>query len=104
MLTNQEDIEKHITCFYKMLFGAGPPRNLKLLPTFWSDRHILTMEEGASLVREFQEDEVKTTMLSLKSNSAPGPNHFGCWETGTEKQNFLPIPSNYCCYRSRDYH
>ena len=53
MLTNQEDIEKHITGFYKMLFGAGPHRNLKLPPTFWSDRHILTMEEGASLVREF---------------------------------------------------
>ena len=77
ILISQEDIEKHIIDFYKMLFGVGPCRSLKLSPTFWADRHILSEEEGASLVKEFHEEEVKTAMFSMKSNSAPGPNGFG---------------------------
>ena len=77
MLTDQAEIEQHITTFYKSLFGAGPPRNLRLSSSFWSDRHILSREEGASLIRDFQEEEVKSPMCSMKSNSAPGPNGFG---------------------------
>ena len=77
MLVGQGEIEQHITSFYKNLFWAGPPRNLKLSPSFWSDRHILSREEGTSLIRDFQEEEVKSAMFSMKSNSAPGPNGFG---------------------------
>ena len=77
VLTDQAEIEQHITTFYKSLFGAGPPRNLRLSSSFWSDRHILSREEGASLIRDFQEEEVKSAMCSMKSNSAPGPNGFG---------------------------
>jgi len=50
---------------------------LRLSSSFWSDRHILSREEGASLIRDFQEEEVKSAMCSMKSNSAPGPNGFG---------------------------
>jgi len=77
VLTDQAEIEQHITTFYKSLFGAGPPRNLRLSSSFWSDRHILSREEEASLIRDFQEEEVKSAMCSMKSNSAPGPNGFG---------------------------
>ena len=77
VLVGQGEIEQHITSFYKNLFWAGPPRNLKLSPSFWSDRHILSREEGTSLIRDFQEEEVKSAMFSMKSNSAPGPNGFG---------------------------
>ena len=37
----------------------------------------MTEEEKASLVKEFQEKEVKAAIFSMKSASPPGPNGFG---------------------------
>jgi hypothetical protein len=76
-LNNPDDIETHITKFYKQLFGAGPQRSLKLSPTFLAYRPKLSKEEGSSLVREFEEEEVRSAMFSMKSASAPGLNGFG---------------------------
>lgn len=77
VVRTQEDIMEHVTNFYKSLFGSQPRCSLSLTNDFWADQRTLTVEEKESLVRPFLEEEVKLGLLSMKADSAPGPNGFG---------------------------
>jgi hypothetical protein len=76
-VNTQEGIMKHVTEFYKTLFGSGRVGGVSLLENFWVDRHFLLEEEKEMLTKPFQEAEVKRVIFDMKADSAPGPNGFG---------------------------
>ena len=73
VITSQEDIVKHITSFYKGLFGSATPSGLVLADNFWEGRQRVSAEDKEWLTREFGEEEVKSAVWGMRKNSAPGP-------------------------------
>lgn len=57
------------------LFGPedNPPIQLDLM--YWSEFENVTYEKNENLTKKFSEEEVKTTILGLEKNTAPGPDH-----------------------------
>ena len=74
---SQDDIMRHVTDFYKNLFGSKPTCNMRLADSFWHGRKNLSTNMLDALIRPFTELEVKHDVDEMKSNSAPGPNGFG---------------------------
>ena len=74
---SQDDIMRHVTDFYKNLFGSKPTCNMRLADSFWHGRQNLSANMLDALIRPFTELEVKHVVDEMKSNSAPGPNGFG---------------------------
>ena len=68
---------RHVTDFYKNLFGSKPTCNMRLADSFWHGRQNLSANMLDALIRPFTELEVKHVVDEMKSNSAPGPNGFG---------------------------
>ena len=61
VITSQ-DIENHITSFYKRLFGSATPSGLVLADNFWEGRQRVSAEDKEWLTREFGEEEVKSAV------------------------------------------
>lgn len=81
VLQSQEDIEQHITYFYKELFGDNTPAGIRLADNFWFWTIRVSAEDSMALTEEFSEKEVRDAIFGMKSASAPGPNGFGFFKT-----------------------
>ena len=85
-IRGQQEIIVHIVEFYKKLFGPNEESGLVLGGNFWPECYKLSENMKRDLVKDFEFEEVKQVIMSLKENSAPGPNGFGpgffkkCWE------------------------
>lgn len=73
--------------YYKHLFGPNLPCWLKLNGNFWPQDLQLLEADRASLIKSFNQEEIKEVVMGLKENSAPGPNGFGA----TFFQEFWPM-------------
>jgi hypothetical protein len=76
VVKSQEEIMKHVTGFYKNLFGSQPQCNLRLDKNFWIEGRTLPQGEKENLIKPFLEEEVKKTIFEMRVDSAPGPNGF----------------------------
>jgi hypothetical protein len=73
-ISEPENLRKHIEGYYKMLFGIEERGALRLEEKFWETEGSLLEAEAASLVEPFSEQEIKTTLDDMNTNSAPSPN------------------------------
>jgi hypothetical protein len=78
VVNTQEGIMKHVTEFYKTLFGSGRVGGVSLLENFWEYRHILSEEEKEILTKPFQEAEVKRVIFDMKADSCSWAKWFWC--------------------------
>lgn len=82
----QQEITTHIVDFYKKLFGPSETCNMSLGVNFWPTDTKLSSLQRTDLVKPFEKEEIKQVVMSLRENSAPGPNGFGpgffkkCWD------------------------
>ncbi|RLN23448.1 hypothetical protein C2845_PM07G29970 [Panicum miliaceum] len=76
-IRSQEDLIRHVTDFYKNLFGSTPSSSMRLSGSFWQGRHLISAADADALTKPFEEAEIKSVVDDMKSNSAPGPNGFG---------------------------
>lgn len=72
VITDKEQLQKHIEDYYKSLFGREESNNIELDPDTWRDKGSLTEEEQQSLIAPFTLEEVETTLKEMKSNTTPG--------------------------------
>lgn len=75
-VTDQQDIMNHVISFYKQLFGPNQDCSMRLSHAFWSSGVMLTEAEIFELDKPFKLEEVKEAIMSMKRDSAPGPNGF----------------------------
>ena len=76
-ITEQQDIMDHVTQYYKGLFGPVEPRQIFLGNHFWEEGRKVKEEDKDNLVKMFTQEEVRSAMMGMKKDAAPGPNRFG---------------------------
>jgi hypothetical protein len=67
----------HVTQYYKGLFGPVEPRQIFLGNQFWEEGRKVKKEDKDDLVKMFTQEEVRSAMMGMKKDAAPGPNRFG---------------------------
>lgn len=75
-IRGQRDISNHIVEYYKQLFGQSDPCSMTLGDNFWPENLKLCEEDKLNLVLPFTLEEIKTSIMDMRDNSAPGPNGF----------------------------
>jgi hypothetical protein len=79
-------LKKHITSYYKELFGPQIPSSFSLDESRVDDIVQVSQEENNWLVQPFIEDQVREAIFQMEHNKAPGqdgvPTEFyqSCWE------------------------
>jgi uncharacterized protein YeeX (DUF496 family) len=85
-INTDDEILKHATEFYKDLFGPSDNPIFKLDYECWDQHERVSEDENNHLIRPFSEEEVKSVVMNMKRNTAPGPDHIpiefyqACWE------------------------
>jgi hypothetical protein len=74
-INTDDEILKHATEFYKDLFGPSNNPIFKLNHDCWDQHERVSDEENNHLIRPFSEEEVKSVVMNMKRNTAPGPDH-----------------------------
>ena len=59
IIEGDENLIKHATDYYKMLFGPAPGNAFPLDPNMWENDEKVTEEENEELIKPFSEAEVK---------------------------------------------
>jgi hypothetical protein len=72
-VTGDEELLKHVTEFYKNLFGPGVGDMLTLDPELWAEEDKVTLGENQELTRPFVEEEIKAALFTMEKNKAAGP-------------------------------
>jgi hypothetical protein len=64
----------HIYSFYQGLMGAvGEPRRFALANNLWDEGSMISEGENRELELTFTSEELDEVLLSMKPDSAPGP-------------------------------
>jgi mannosylglycoprotein endo-beta-mannosidase len=85
-IDKEEDILKHVTEYYKELFGPSESPTFSLDPYCWEQNEKITEEENIQLIKPFTKQEIKKVVETMKGNTTPGPDHMpvelyqSCWE------------------------
>ncbi|KAL0439686.1 UNVERIFIED_CONTAM: hypothetical protein Slati_2451600 [Sesamum latifolium] len=77
LLTDEATIEAEFIRFYEELLGGTRQDshvNIGYLRQ-WA-RHIITHEEGESLIRTVTREDIKTALFDIDEDKAPGPDGF----------------------------
>lgn len=69
-------LKKHITGYYKNIFGPPEKNNFQLVETHKDDIPQVAEEENDLLTDQFTEEEVKRAVFQMENNKAPGPGGF----------------------------
>jgi hypothetical protein len=71
---DQKELMLHIYAFYQGLMGTkGEPRRFSLAPNLWDVAHQISERENRDLELTFSPEELDEVFLSMKPDSAPGP-------------------------------
>jgi hypothetical protein len=83
LITDQGEVEeqaevlKHVYQFYEGLMGAvGEERAFFLAPDLWPEEKRVSDEENLGLELTFTAEDLEEVLLSMKLDSAPGPDGF----------------------------
>jgi hypothetical protein len=84
-IEGDELISKHVTQYYKNLFGPSSNANIHLDSNCWDPGEKISKEENKELTKEFTMEEIKFAVFSMEKNTARGPDHLpiefyqNCW-------------------------
>jgi hypothetical protein len=74
---DQKGLLEHIYAFYQGLMGSvGEPRRFALAPNLWDVDQQISDRENRELELTFTPEELDEVLLSMKPDSAPGPDGF----------------------------
>ena len=76
VVIGDDQLKKHITQFYKNLFGTPDMSEITLMENQILDIPQVSHEENDVLISEFTETEVKDVVFQMEHNKAPGPDGF----------------------------
>jgi Reverse transcriptase (RNA-dependent DNA polymerase) len=69
-------IEKHITNFYKALFGEKHVQQASLYDNFWDNKYLVTEQARLELEKPFTMNELKDAVFGSNASGAPSPDGF----------------------------
>lgn len=76
VITGDVELKRHITSYYKSLFGDSEDTSLTLEHSRVEDIPQISPEENDKLVADFTKDEIKDAVFQMEHNKAPGPDGF----------------------------
>ena len=76
VVIGDDQLKKHITQFYKNLFGSPEVSEITLMENQILDIPQVLQEEDDALISEFTETEVRDAVFQMEHNKAPGPDGF----------------------------
>jgi len=76
IISGDEALKKHISSYYKGLFGPPESNEVTLDESITNDIPQVSQLENEFLVDQFSETEVRTTVFQMNHNKAPGPDGF----------------------------
>jgi hypothetical protein len=76
IIRGDNELKKHITSYYKGLFGRPLENSMWLVESLMDDIPQVTAEQNRILVEEFTEEEVRNAVFQMEHNKAPGPDDF----------------------------
>ena len=76
IIKGEENLKKHITSYYKTLFGSSGGNDFSLDESYIEDIPQVSAEENIILSAHFTEKEVRDAIFQMKCNKAPGPDGF----------------------------
>ena len=76
VLTEKEELKKHITDYYKNLFGREEEINMHLDENFWEQSQRMSEEGNTDLTKPFTLEELDAAVKDMKNSTAPGPDGF----------------------------
>ena len=76
VLTEKDELRKHITDYYKKLFGQEEPTNVHLHNGSWPEAQKITLEENEKMTKPFSMEELEAVVKDMKNGTAPGPDGF----------------------------
>ena len=76
VLTEKEELKKHITDYYKNLFGREEEINMHLDENFWEQSQRMSEEGNTDLTKPFTLEELDAAVKDMKNSTAPGPDRF----------------------------
>jgi exonuclease III/ubiquitin len=75
-IVDEEELKKHITSYYKGLFGKPNQTSVELEESFTHDIPQVSDAENEILTAPFVMEEVRKAVFQMKHNKAPGPDRF----------------------------
>ena len=75
-MTEKDELRRHITDYYKKLFGQEEPTNVHLHNGSWHEAQKITLEENEELTKPFSMEELEAVVKDMKNGTAPGPDGF----------------------------
>lgn len=75
-IQGEEALKKHITAYYKVLFGPPDPSAVELDENQVSDIPQVSDLENSFLTCQFTEEEIRRALFQMEHNRAPGPDGF----------------------------
>jgi len=76
VVIGDDQLKKHITQFYKNLFGSPEVSEITLMENQILDIPQVLQEEDDALISEFTETEVRDDVFQMEHNKAAGPDGF----------------------------
>ena len=76
IIIGDAQLKKHITSYYKNLFGPSDASLFSLDESQTADIPQVSDLENELLTAPFTEEEVRTAIFQMEHNKAPGPNGF----------------------------
>ena len=72
-LTENAELRKHITQYYKKLFGKKETADIHLNSGVWTRQQLITPEENEELTKPFTLEELDVALKEMRNGTAPGP-------------------------------
>ena len=76
LISGDAELKKHITTYYKKMFGPSETSSMSLDESATTDIPQASQMENEFLIDQFTEEEVRTAIFQMESNKAPGPDGF----------------------------
>jgi mannosylglycoprotein endo-beta-mannosidase len=76
VITDKRLIQEHVYDFYRELLGSSEPRSCSLAAFAWEESERVSGAENEDLMRTLTEQELEGIVMSMKSDTAPGPDGF----------------------------
>jgi hypothetical protein len=76
VIEGDENLKRHITSYYKDLFGPPEASHITLDDSIRGDISQVSVEENQRLTDRFSEEEVKAALFQMEKNKASGPDGF----------------------------
>jgi hypothetical protein len=75
-IVDEEELKRHITSYYKGLFGKPEFTSIELEESITNDITQVSDEENEILTTPFSMEEVRKAVFQMEHNKAPGPDGF----------------------------